>query len=148
MSALGDANRISDFSGLPSFRDSNNNGQYNPGERAWSPFRTSAFPGFLLNAQQTAASILQDNPVNVFVYDTWTLAFERDGLDQDSDGEIDEAKDELDNDGQNGVDDAGELESPPPYPVPLRGLEVRIRMWDVSTGQVRQVSVVGDFSSR
>ena len=33
----------------------------------------------------------------------------------------------------------------PPYPVDLRGIEVRIRMMDFNTRQVRQVSVVGDF---
>ena len=48
---------------------------------------------------------------------------------------------------QNGVDDSSELETLAPYPVPARGIEVRIRMWDVSTGQVRQVSVVGDFTN-
>ena len=149
---FGDANRISDFSGLPSFRDVNvivGQTTYVPGEdRLWSPLLASLFPGFLLSGSQSTTAILANNPVNVFVYDTWTEAFERDGLDQDNDGDIDEARNELDDDNQNGVDDAGELESPPPYPVPLRGLEVRIRMWDVESGQVRQVSVVGDFTSR
>ena len=51
----------------------------------------------------------------------------------------------IDDDNQNGVDDAGERETSPPYPAPLRGIEVRIRVMDYSTRQVRQVSVVADF---
>lgn len=69
--------------------------------------------------------------------------------------QIDEGRDGRDspipsdgtNSKSNGVDDVEELESPAPYPVPARGIEVRVRMWDVSTGQVRQVSVVGDFTN-
>ena len=57
----------------------------------------------------------------------------------------DEGTDGLDTDGINGVDDPGERETSPPYPVDLRGIEVRIRMMDFNTRQVRQVSVVGDF---
>ena len=34
----------------------------------------------------------------------------------------------------------------PPYNVPLSGIEVRIRMMEYSTRQIRQVSVVGDFT--
>ena len=45
----------------------------------------------------------------------------------------------------NGVDDHTERETSPPYPVDLRGIEVRIRMMDLNTRQVRQVSIVGDF---
>jgi hypothetical protein len=78
-------------------------------------------------------------------YDTWSLHFERDGIDQDGDGVEDEGLNGLDDDNTNGVDDPGERETTPPYPVPLRGVEVRIRVIEFSTKQVRQASVVSDF---
>ena len=58
---------------------------------------------------------------------------------------IDEGTDGFDNDNQNGVDDAGELETAPPYATPLRGLQVRVRSWDPDSRQVRQMTVVSDF---
>ncbi len=71
----------------------------------------------------------------------------RDGLDVPTGVGGDGIAGTIDDPGAFGIDDASELESPAPYPVPARGIEVRIRMWDVSTGQVRQVSVVGDFTN-
>lgn len=82
----------------------------------------------------------------VAIYDTWPRRYERDGLDQDGDGLVDEGTNGIDDDGIDGVDDAGEQETSPPYPVPLRGIEVRIRVMDYNTRQVRQVSVVADFT--
>ena len=83
----------------------------------------------------------------VSVYDTWPEDYERDGIDQDDggNGPVDEGTNGLDDDNQFGVDDVGERETAAPYGVPLRGLQVTIRMMDFSTRQVRQVSVVGDF---
>ena len=45
----------------------------------------------------------------------------------------------------NGVDDVGERETSPPYPVPLRGIQVRLRIIDRDTRQVRQMTVSSDF---
>ena len=80
-------------------------------------------------------------------YDTWSLDYERDGIDQDDGGSglVDEGTDGLDNNTANGVDDVGERETSPPYPVPLRGIQIRLRMYDNSTRQVRQNTVVADF---
>ncbi|HMP80647.1 MAG TPA: hypothetical protein PKD54_14430, partial [Pirellulaceae bacterium] len=50
----------------------------------------------------------------IFVYDTFTTAYESDGLDQDGNGIVDQAIDGLDNDGINGVDDEGERETAAP----------------------------------
>jgi hypothetical protein len=61
-----------------------------------------------------------------------------------SDDLVDEGTDGLDNDGKNGVDDVGERETSPPYPVPLRGIQVRIRAYEPHTRQVRQATVVAD----
>jgi hypothetical protein len=105
-------------------------------------------------------------------YCTWSTHYESDGLDQDGDGEdkspvdparlkradgldndgdglvdenIDEGVDGLDSDGNGIVDDAQERETSPPYPVPLRGLSVTLRMMEYNTRQVRQISVAADF---
>lgn len=83
---------------------------------------------------------------------SWSSTYERDGFNQDGDqfqgsALIDEGHDGLDNDGINGVDDPGELETSPPYPHPLVGLKVTLRTLDFGTRQVRQTSVVQDFLS-
>jgi prepilin-type N-terminal cleavage/methylation domain-containing protein len=114
-------------------------------------------------------------------WDTWTTAYEKDGLDQFVDGRTDWLTDGLDNDNQNGVDDPGEAETQPPYPswvgsngfdddgqngaddateqswslpnpttlfpapTTLRGIEVRIRMYEPGTRQTRQATVATDF---
>ena len=78
-------------------------------------------------------------------YDTWSDHYEFNGLDEDHDGIIDEKNNQLDDDSNGIVDDSNELETSPPYQVPLRGLEVRIRIYDNSTRQVRQVSVRHTF---
>lgn len=41
--------------------------------------------------------------------------------------------------------EAGEAETSPPYPYPLRGIEVRIRCYEPSSRQVRQVTVRQTF---
>jgi len=134
-----DLGRISHFSGLPAFDDQlPRNNLRDAGERFWNPSTgrkelsdAVAYSGFAV--------------VPTFYYDTWTSFYERDGEDQDGDDVADEGTDGLDSDLINGVDDPGERETSPPYPVDLRGIEVRIRMMDFNTRQVRQVSVVGDF---
>ena len=54
----------------------------------------------------------------------------------------------FDNDGINGPDDAGESSYPPPYPYPLRAIQVKIRAFDFSSQQVREVTVTQDFLPR
>ncbi len=58
---------------------------------------------------------------------------------------VDTGTDGFDNDNVNGVDDVGERETSPPYPVPLRGIQVKIRALEPDTRQIRQVTVVSDF---
>lgn len=78
-------------------------------------------------------------------YDTWTSFYEYDGIDQDGNGVVDQGTDGIDNNDAGGVDDATERETAPPYAVPLRGIQVRIRGIDPDTRQVRQVTVMSDF---
>lgn len=79
------------------------------------------------------------------VYDTWSYHYEHDGLDQDNDGLIDEGTNGLDDDGLNGVDDLLERETSPPYPVPLRGMQVKIRIYEPDTRQIREATVTRNF---
>ncbi|MDX1948075.1 MAG: prepilin-type N-terminal cleavage/methylation domain-containing protein [Pirellulaceae bacterium] len=76
---------------------------------------------------------------------TWPAIYERDGVDQDGPLGADQGTNGIDDDGANGVDDVGERETSPPYPYPLRGIEVRIRVYEPGTRQVRQATVGADF---
>jgi hypothetical protein len=88
--------------------------------------------------------------INTVVYDFWSSHYENDGVDQDGAFGPDQGVDGLDNNAMDlnntGVDDASERETSPPYPVPLRGIRVTLRAYDPSSRQVRQASVVGDFT--
>lgn len=87
------------------------------------------------------------NALQPAVYDTWSTFYEHDGIDQDQDGRIDEGANGFDDvpisPGQ--VDDASELEAPPPYAAPLRGIQVKIRVFEPDTQQIREVTVRQDF---
>lgn len=80
-------------------------------------------------------------------YDTWSTHYESDGVDQDDGGTglTDEATNGADDDNNGGIDDPGEREAPPPYPYPLRGIQVRIRVFEPDSRQIREVTVVQDF---
>ena len=74
-------------------------------------------------------------------YDTWSTHYEANGRDEDGDGVTD--------DGTNGlVDELAEYDTLPPYSAPLRGLEVRIRVYEPSSRQVRQFTVRHSFVPR
>ena len=68
-------------------------------------------------------------------YDTWTLAYEFNGAGTNG----------QDDNGDGMPDDSGELVRPPPYTTPLRGIEVRIRCYDASSSQVRQMTIRHTF---
>ena len=67
-----------------------------------------------------------------------------------SDDLIDEGTDGLDTAEKgafiNGVDDLNERETSPPYPSPLRGIQIIIRTLDPDSRQVRQITVTSDFT--
>ena len=79
------------------------------------------------------------------IYDTGSLHYESNGVDEDNDGSTDEGADGVDSNGDGVIDDAGERETSPPYPVALRGIEVRIRCYEPQSRQVRQVTVRHTF---
>jgi len=78
-------------------------------------------------------------------YDTWSLHYEFNGLDDDNDNVIDDGADGLDNNNNGVPDDPAEYETSPPYPVPLRGIEVRLRCYEPSSREVRQMTVRHSF---
>jgi type II secretory pathway pseudopilin PulG len=123
-------------------------------------------------------------PTGPAVWDTWSTAYEKDGLNQLPDGNnaallynlanTDWQVDGLDNDNNNGVDDPAEADTRSPYPcwvgdngvdddgqngiddsteqgyprpmsTVLRGIEVRIRVYEPGTRQTRQATVTTDF---
>jgi prepilin-type N-terminal cleavage/methylation domain-containing protein len=69
------------------------------------------------------------------VYDTWSLHYEYGGTGTDG----------FDNDGNGVVDDVGEMVAPPPYAVPLRGIQIKIRVFEPDSKQIREVTIVQDF---
>lgn len=94
------------------------------------------------------------------VYDTGSFHYEHDGFNQNrhidtadfynynfsiDNAATDEGTNGFDDDDNGMVDDDGELEAPPPYRAPLRGIQVKIRVFDPSSRQIREVSVVQDF---
>ena len=44
-----------------------------------------------------------------------------------------------------GVDDAMERETMPPYTDALRGIQIKIRVYEPDSRQIREVTVVQDF---
>jgi hypothetical protein len=78
-------------------------------------------------------------------YDTWSTHYEFNGIDEDRDGTVDEGTDGVDNNNDGVIDDLAERETSPPYPVALRGIEIRIRVYEPSSRQVRQVTVRHTF---
>ena len=48
-------------------------------------------------------------------------------------------------DNGNGVDNPTERNTSPPYPVPLRGIQIKIRVYEPTTEQVREVTVTETF---
>ena len=79
------------------------------------------------------------------VYDTWTPAYESDGINQDGDGLTDEGTNGVDDGGTAAPDDNEERETAPPYPNPVRGLQATIRLVEKGTRQLHQTSVVHSF---
>ena len=99
-------------------------------------------------AQANPSTILSDSAKSglTSTYDTWSTHYESDGVDDDGDGAIDEGTDGLDSDGDNMPDELDEAEKPPPYAVPLSGIEILIRCYDPISQQVRQITVRQVFS--
>jgi hypothetical protein len=83
-------------------------------------------------------------------YDTWSDYYEINGVDDDG-GTVDEGTNGLDDNANGLIDEATEQETSPPYPVALKGpnadgaivggIQIRIRCYEPSGRQVRQITV-------
>jgi type II secretory pathway pseudopilin PulG len=78
-------------------------------------------------------------------YDTWSTHYENNGLDEDQNSVVDDGTNGQDDNANNVVDDPTERETSPPYPRALRGIEIRLRVYEPSSRQVRQVTVRHTF---
>ena len=74
-------------------------------------------------------------------YDTWSTHYETNGANDDGDDWTDEGHDRLDNNGNTQIDESLESETSPPYPVPIRGVEVRVRCYEPFSKRVLQITI-------
>ena len=103
-------------------------------------------PQFATAPVEKPAGAAAGAPWDFATYCTWSPHYESDGIDQDGDGLIDEGRNGIDEDSSNGVDDDGEAETAPPYPFAARGIKATFRVIEKNTKQVRQTSVIHNFS--
>jgi type II secretory pathway pseudopilin PulG len=94
------------------------------------------------------------------VYDTGSSHYERDGVDQGfvpnsprgnaPDGFPDYAADGIDNNPSvgAGIDDPTEREAPPPYDAELKAIQIKIRVFEPDSRQIREVTVVQELVSQ
>jgi hypothetical protein len=82
------------------------------------------------------------------IYDSWSVHYENDGIDQDSSGLADAGTNGLDDNGNGLIDDLAEWDTLPPYAVPLRGVEITLRVYEPSSQQVREVVIVQNFDTK
>ncbi len=124
----------------------------------WNP-ASKLFGTAPLTINWLANPIAYPDPSEWFasVYDTHSSHYERDGINQDDDdggGTIqqgapdlaDEGTDGWDNDGANGPDDPAEFEAPPPYGAAASGIQIRIRVFDPGSRQIREITIVQQFA--
>jgi type II secretory pathway component PulJ len=78
------------------------------------------------------------------VYDTWSTHYESETV-TGLGGTPGQAMNGFDDNNNGIVDDTSELRTSPPYPYPLRGIQVKIRVFEPDSRQVREVTVVQDF---
>ncbi len=132
-----------------------------PTLRNWTALITDPVP--LFGGVPHAKSMLNftgaANALRSAVYDTWSFHYEHDGLDQDDTSQNDNVNDfdpttGLRDEGTNGLDDVPpgdgvddilERETSPPYPVPLRGMQVKLRIYEPDTRQIREATVTRSF---
>ena len=85
------------------------------------------------------------NPARV--YDTWSTHYETVGLLGLNPAIYPPGRgvNGFDDDGNGIVDDDGEKITSPPYPYPLRGIQVKIRVFEPDSRQIRELTIVQDF---
>lgn len=105
----------------------------------YTPSGTNPVP--LFNLPPVAKS---GSTIRPYVYDTWSLHYENDGIKQMG-AAADQLGNGLDDNGDNVVDDLGEADTLPPYAGQLRGVRITVRIYEPSSRQTRQITVIQDF---
>ncbi len=89
------------------------------------------------------------------IYDTWSLHYENDGIDQDGQLGADAGTNGLDDDGDGLIDEqefdpttGSEWDTQPPYATPIRGVQITLRVYEPSSQQVREVVIVQNFDTK
>lgn len=116
-----------------------------------------------LSGQAPTASNTTLTAAPAAVYDTGSTSYEQDGINQDGDTETDEGSDGVESSLYDGVDndndmttdeadearevdDEYEQEAPPPYAFPIRGIQIKIRVFDPDSRQIREVTVIQNYA--
>lgn len=93
----------------------------------------------------TANHVAKNIPLAQPTYCTWSYHYEFNGIDEDDFLGPDQGTNGIDDNGDGVPDDIGELETSPPYSVPLRAVEVRLRCIEPQSKQIRQVTIRHTF---
>jgi len=96
---------------------------------------------------KTTQTALVGTATNPATYDTWSAGYESwapSPLPQPTSG-YNESSNGFDDLGANGVDNPNERITCPPYPVPLRGIQIKIRTYEFTSKQVREVTLQESF---
>jgi len=111
--------------------------------------RTGTFPPGGQSPLESAGVYVTDSPRKLSLpaatYDTWSRHYEFNGADDDGDGVVDEGSNGVDADGDGWPEDSTEAETSPPYPTAIRGVEVRLRCYEPTSKQVRQITIRHSF---
>lgn len=109
----------------------------------------SAFPPGGTMPFRTAGMTVRNGAGNLLgpaTYCTWSTHYEYNGIDDDGLNGVDQGTNGQDDNLNELIDETGEAETSPPYPVPLRGMEIRMRCYEPSSRQVRQVTIRHTFA--
>jgi hypothetical protein len=130
---------------------------YNSGVRITNP--ASAPPTYFAGPDygngnskfgSTFGLTVSNSTKNYATFDTWSLGYEYWNSAISSSQSANQAFDGFDDGGSGvsgkyGVDNPNERMTCPPYPVPLRGVQVKIRVYEPTSRQVREITVAETF---
>src|SRR5262249_47890834 len=102
------------------------------GAPLYAPWNPSLAMSPFFGQGHRRSQLLANNHAGTSTFDTWSYHYEHDGLDQDKSLGDTSGPDQ----GTTGFqDNAGNYETSPPYPVPLRGIKVIIRCYEPDSRQ-------------
>jgi hypothetical protein len=102
------------------------------------------FAGPYYGSGQNSGLAAAKATVNFATFDTWSQGYEYYNPTMTA-AQYNQSNNGFDNNNNGIVNDASERVTSPPYPVPLRGVQIRIRVYEPSTRQVREVTVAETF---